>query len=41
LAEEEKTRKLFKEILKIVSDLHSQGIVHRDIKLENIMMCID
>jgi serine/threonine protein kinase len=40
LAEEEKTRRLFKEICKIVSYMHSRGIVHRDIKLENIMMSV-
>lgn len=40
LAEEEKTRRLFREICKIVSYMHSRGIVHRDIKLENIMMSV-
>ncbi len=40
LAEEDKTRRLFREICKIVQYLHSKGIVHRDIKLENIMMSV-
>jgi serine/threonine protein kinase len=41
LSEEEKTKKIFREIVKIVSYLHSRGILHRDIKLENIMMCVN
>jgi serine/threonine protein kinase len=40
LSEEDKTRRLFKEICRIVGCLHSKGIVHRDIKLENIMMSV-
>jgi serine/threonine protein kinase len=32
------TKVLFCKIVKIVQFLHHRGIVHRDIKLENIMM---
>jgi serine/threonine protein kinase len=38
LVDEVKSKRLFKEIVKIVAFLHSKGIVHRDIKLENIML---
>jgi serine/threonine protein kinase len=32
------TKTLFQKIVQIVGSLHAQGIVHRDIKLENVMM---
>ena len=32
------TRQIFGKIVEIVGYLHTRGIVHRDIKLENIMM---
>lgn len=36
--DEEKSRRLFREIVNVVGYVHSKGIVHRDIKLENIML---
>lgn len=35
---EERARKYFSEIVDSVSYLHSRGVVHRDLKLENIMI---
>ena len=32
------SRVVFRKIVEIVAYLHARGIVHRDIKLENIMM---
>lgn len=34
-------RKLFQQILQAVSHVHSSGYVHRDIKLENILLAAD
>lgn len=38
---EAKAKLLFKELLEAMKYLHEQGIVHRDIKLENIMLTSD
>jgi serine/threonine protein kinase len=38
---EERVREIALELLKGVKYLHSYGIVHRDLKLENVMMSDD
>ena len=36
--DEEKAAKCFRGVLLAIQDLHKLGIIHRDIKLENIML---
>ena len=38
VVDEQKSKRLFREIVKIIAYLHNKGIIHRDIKLENIML---
>jgi serine/threonine protein kinase len=35
---EGETRRLFGELLLAVGHMHDQGIVHRDLKLENVLL---
>lgn len=35
---EAETRKIFKEIVQAVAYLHEHGIIHRDLKLSNILL---
>ena len=35
------TKNIFKQIIKIISDIHSKGIIYRDIKPENFIFDID
>jgi calcium/calmodulin-dependent protein kinase I len=38
---EAQASRITKQLLLVLSDLHSQGIVHRDVKAENILLCTD
>ena len=35
---EKKTKKILQEILKGINHMHKKGLMHRDLKLENIMI---
>ena len=37
--EEDEAKKIFKQILQTTNYCHNKGIVHRDLKFENILFC--
>lgn len=39
MAEDDSTKKMFSELFSAVSYMHERGVIHRDIKSENIILC--